>query len=167
MLSLVLIWLHVVAAAVWVGGMVFFVTVLVPVVRSGEFATHSAAIVRATGRRFRTVGWTALAVLIVTGFGNLLVRGIGPAELIDTATWATPFGRLLGGKLVLVGLVLVLSTAHDLYVGPRAGAAAIAAPTSPAATVLRRRASLMGRANLVLALAIVALGVTMARGCGV
>jgi putative copper resistance protein D len=163
--SLFVIWLHIIAVAVWVGGMVFIATVLVPVIRSPDFARHGAVLVRVTGRRFRTIAWFALLVLIVTGFVNLANRGIGPIDLFSRDTWTSSFGRLLAFKLVLVGIVLAVSLIHDFVVGPRAGQAALEKPGSDEAQAMRRQASLLGRFNLVAALVIVALGVALARGC--
>jgi uncharacterized membrane protein len=164
-MSLFVIWLHVVAAAVWVGGMIFIAAVLVPVVRSPEFAKHAGPLVKATGRRFRGIGWFVLGVLVVTGFLNLAYRGIGPAEWFSAELWATPFGRRLAVKLALVAVVLAVSGVHDFSIGPRAGRAVSEAPGSPEALALRRRASLLGRFNLILGLVIVGFGVVLARGC--
>ena len=67
------VWLHILAAAVWVGGLIYTAAVAVP------FAlTHSEEerqrILRGLGRRFRWIGWSSVAVLIITGVGNLVLR---------------------------------------------------------------------------------------------
>ncbi len=158
------VWLHVLAAAVWLGGMVFLALVLVPVVRRSEYREHAPRLVHLTGTRFRAVGWVCLGVLIVTGFVNLWYRGIGWAVLSNAGFWASPFGGLLGWKLLVVAVALALSAYHDFLIGPQATVVGLAEPGSAAALKLRRRASLMGRANLLLALATVALGVMLVRG---
>lgn len=158
------VWLHILAAAVWLGGMVFLALVLVPVVRRPEYREHASRLVHLTGLRFRVVGWVCLGVLAVTGFVNLSYRGIGWAALSNAGFWASPFGTLLGWKLLIVAVVLALSAYHDFRIGPRATVAGQADPRSTAALRLRRRASWMGRLNLLLALAAVALGVLLVRG---
>ncbi len=158
------VWLHILAAAVWLGGMVFLALVLVPVVRRPEYREHASRLVHLTGLRFRTVGWVCVSVLVVTGFVNLWYRGIGWAALSNAGFWSSPFGNLLGGKLLVVAAILALSVVHDFRIGPRATAAGRADPDSAAARALRRRASWMGRLNLLLALAAVALGVLLVRG---
>jgi hypothetical protein len=67
-------------------------------------------------------------------------------------------------KLGSFALVLLVSAVHDFAIGPRATAAIGRDPTSPEARALRRRASLLGRVNVVLALVLVAAGVMIVRG---
>ena len=75
------LWLHIVAVAVWLGGMAFLALVLVPTIRSPKYRALAPELVHATGVRFRTVGWIALALLVASGVGNLWVRGIGVRRL--------------------------------------------------------------------------------------
>lgn len=68
------LFLHVLAAAVWVGGQLTLAG-LVPVLRPfGPDATRAAA------RRFNLVGWSAFAVLVVTGTWNLFAVDVGDAS---------------------------------------------------------------------------------------
>jgi len=83
---------------------------------------------------------------------------------VGAAWWATPFGRLLAHKLALVVLVLALSAVHDFIVGPRAAALMRDDPGSPGALAWRRAASWMGRVNLLLALAVLAIAVALVCG---
>ena len=158
------VWLHILAAAVWLGGMVFLALVLVPIVRRPEYREHASRLVHLSGMRFRTVGWICLGTLVVTGFVNLDYRGIGWAALSNAGVWATPFGSLLGWKLLVVTVILALSLVHDFRIGPRATAVGQADPGSAEALALRRQASWMGRLNLLLGLVAVALGVFLVRG---
>ena len=90
-------------------------------------------LVQETGRRFRTVGWIALTVLVVTG---LLILSMHPFLLSSPR---------LQWKLGLVGLALILSAFHDFVLGPRAGAPG----ADPSARV---RASWVARVNVVVVL---------------
>ena len=97
-LYLISVWLHILAATMWLGGMIFLMLVVVPALRTGERAT-AIRMMRDSGRRFRSVGWMCFALLVVTGSFNLWWRGVGFADLFD-AEWArTPFGRVLWVKL--------------------------------------------------------------------
>lgn len=156
--------LHILAAAVWVGGMAFLALVVVPVVRRPAFAAQSATLVRATAERFRVVGWSALAVLIVTGVVNLAVRGYGLDALRSGALWDGFFGHVLAVKLSLVAATLGIALLHDLWLGPRASAILESAPGTPAAARARRRASWLGRLSFLLGVALVVLGVLLVRG---
>ncbi len=157
------VWLHVLAAMIWVGGMVFLVFVLVPVLRGSATPQEAARFVKATGQRFRSVGWLALCVLVATGFTNLFFRGISHRDLASGGFWTSTWGHILSVKLLLVAIVLILSLVHDFSVGPRASEALRVNPAAPEALKLRKAATWMGRLNLLLGLAIVALGVILAR----
>src|SRR5262245_40871258 len=164
LLWLASVWLHVVTAALWVGGMLFLVVVLVPLMRTPALRGQAVLWISAVGLRFRTVGWASLLVLVVTGTINAAFRAGSLAGLGDAAWWTNPFGRLLGMKLGLVGLILVLSAVHDFGVGPRASELMRAEADSPRARRWRAAASWMGRLNLLLALLVVALAVALVRG---
>src|SRR4029078_12468119 len=58
--------LHVLSACVWVGGTVALVFVGVPASRRLEGESRAAAM-RALGRRWRPIGWSAMAVAILSG----------------------------------------------------------------------------------------------------
>ena len=143
-MRLFVVWLHVLAAITWIGGMLFIALILVPVTRRLEDQTLRARLVRETGRRFRTVGWIALGVLVVTGLLNLWMH---PGLL--------SFPRF-HWKLGLVILTLTLSAFHDFVLGPRAGAPG----ADPSARV---RAAWIARINVLVVLVIVLLGLSLVR----
>lgn len=158
------VWLHLLAAVVWIGGMVFLGVVLVPALRRGEYSQIGASLIHWTGMRFRLVGWICLALLVSTGIINLFYRGIGWTELTSFEFWRTSFGTVLGAKLVLLAVILLLSLVHDFAIGPRAANLLRTRPSSDEARTLRRQASWIGRVNLLLAVAVVALGTMLIRG---
>lgn len=158
------VWLHILAATVWIGGMVFFATVIVPVLRRPEVSRGSAPLLRLIGARFRVVGWIALATLVVTGILNLRFRGIDWPVLSDSRFWATGFGRTLARKLGLVLLVTIAARAHDVMIGRRAIEALERAPDSSEAKRTCRWASWLGRLALLLSLAILFFAVALVRG---
>lgn len=156
--------LHIVAASLWVGGMLFLVLVLVPALRRLPDRQLAVLLIRETGRRFRSVGWATLGVLVATGTTNLLARGIRVETLGSRDFWSSPFGSVLAFKLGGVVTILLLSGVHDFYVGPRASEALRGNPNDPDALRLRAMAAWMGRLNLVLALIVVVCGVMLVRG---
>ena len=158
------VWLHVVAAALWIGGMLFLVAVIVPLLRTPALRDQAVALVQAVGVRFRSVGWVTLLTLVATGTINAAFHAASPTALVEAAFWATPFGRLLGMKLGIVAVILVMSAVHDFGVGPRASALLLTEPGSPRAARWRRAASWMGRINLLLGLLVLLLAVALARG---
>ncbi|MBI2357648.1 MAG: DUF4149 domain-containing protein [Deltaproteobacteria bacterium] len=158
------VWLHIIAAAVWIGGMVFLALVLIPIIRRPEFRGQASSLVHFTGIRFRWIGWASIFLLLLTGATNLVFRGISVAVLSSGDFWRSPFGWTLGSKLIVVAVVLALSIVHDFFIGPKASAAGRANPASPEAMRLRRQASWFGRVNLVLALIIALFGIMLVRG---
>lgn len=89
--------LHVLAAAVWVGGQITLAG-LVPTVRTlGEGATAAAA------RAFARLSWPAYGVLLATGIWNVAATAHGQG-----ATWDT----VLGVKVAVVVLAGVSAWAH-------------------------------------------------------
>lgn len=99
----VLVAIHVLAAAVWVGGVVALVFIGVPVVRTLEGAERARAM-RELGERWRPIGWGALGVAVVSGLPLAADEG---------------FGALLGVKALAVATMAGLSALHDYVLGPR------------------------------------------------
>jgi len=99
---------HVLAAAVWVGGTVALVFVGVPVVARLEGEARSRSM-RQLGRRWRPIGYGALLVLGVTGV-PLAADGwdSGPG-----------FRWTLLVKVVCAVALAALSALHDFVLGPR------------------------------------------------
>jgi len=139
-LTLVVRFLHVAAALTWVGGMLFVALVLVPVMRREEPPLRRR-LVHAAGVRFRAVGWISIGLLIVTGLANVWLR---PELMTLTRFWV---------KIALVAVAILLGAVHDFLLGPRAGR-----PDAPPS--MRPAASWLARANALLVLAIVYLGLS-------
>ncbi|MEN3340855.1 MAG: hypothetical protein V7644_259 [Actinomycetota bacterium] len=140
---------HLLAATVWVGGTVALVFVAVPPAQRLEGELRGRQL-RELGRRWRPLGWSALGVAIATGV-TMAVR--------DHAFDTTPrdFDWVLGAKGLLVGLLVAGAYLHDYVLGP--GLARQIREGAPQS----RRALLVGvgRANLLLTLAIPVLGVVV------
>ncbi|MBI3990235.1 MAG: DUF4149 domain-containing protein [candidate division NC10 bacterium] len=158
------VWLHLLAAMIWIGGMVFLAMALVPVIRRLKDQEVATTLIHETGMRFRWVGWGCLGLLLVSGTVNLAYRGFGWTDVWSGRIVQGPLGQVLGFKLLLVAVILLISALHDFLIGPRATALGQADPTSLEARRLRRQASWLGRLNLLLALIVVALGVMLVRG---
>jgi copper resistance protein D len=155
--------LHVLAALAWLGGLFFFALVGAPVLRKVSPPELRQSLFHQLGMRARTVGWIAIAILLVTGTINLWYRGFlaWDGVLGSAAFWQTGFGLALGVKLAAVAGMLVTSAIHDFHVGPAAGRA----PAEQAqALMLRRRASLLARGTALLGLLVVIAAVHLARG---
>jgi putative copper resistance protein D len=155
------VFLHVLAALVWLGGMLAL-ALLAPILRDVGDEGVRQRLFHRLGVRFRAVGWVCIAVLITTGVLQLRARGWwGTAVLGSTTFWAGPLGRALAWKLLTVAVILAVQAVHDFRLGPRAGQ--VPAGT-PEARTLRRRAAHLARLNAVVGLILVWFAVALARG---
>jgi putative copper export protein len=166
------VFVHILSAIIWIGGMLFVALVVVPATR-GLPPSERAALFSSVGRRFRTVGWVCIGALLVTGVINAAYRGVTWENLFTTALWGSPFGVTLALKLGVVAIMLGLSAYHDFVIGPRSvrlaarpasSGAAVSADRRLAAERARRIASMLGRLEAILALVVLALAIMLVRG---
>ena len=85
-----IVFFHIVAAVVWVGGMLFLPLMLVPIVRREEPRTRAALM--------STVGWIAIAALLVTGVWNLRNREIPWETILSADLFSGIWGHILAAK---------------------------------------------------------------------
>ncbi|HEU4628412.1 MAG TPA: DUF4149 domain-containing protein [Gemmatimonadaceae bacterium] len=154
---------HVLAALFWLGGMFFLGVVGAPALRAVEPPALRQRLFQQLGVRFRTAGWAAIAVLVLTGLTMLQLRGLlrWDGVLGSADFWRAPFGRSLAVKLAAVATMIGVSALHDFVLGPAAGRAE---PGSAPAIRLRRRAALLARGNALIGVVIVLAAVRLARG---
>jgi putative copper export protein len=93
------VFLHLVSAAVWFGGM--FMAVI------------SGARDAGWRREHRFWSWLSLTLLIVTGTFNLAARGYAWSDMWTGPLWQGHFGNVLAAKLVSLLLIVVLSVSRD------------------------------------------------------
>lgn len=163
-LYLVSVGFHLLAATVWIGSLAFFGLVLVPALRASDLAPYRTQMLTLVGIRYRCVGWLSLAVLVVTGLSNLRLRGIPWEALAASDFWASPWARVLAWKLGLVTCLIAVHSLHDFVLGPRAAHLLALDPGSEEAGRARAQASLLGRFELAISLAVLALAVLLVRG---
>lgn len=145
------LWLHVLAAAVWLGGLLFQSHILFPLLAKGGAAEPAAQAVR----RCRRVAWTALVLLVLTGLHNL--TRLPPVDsMIESGVV-----KLLALKLFLVLVLLMLSAHRDFGVAARL-IRAVAAGRDANETL--RTLVRIDRVVLLLGVALVYLGLALSRG---
>jgi putative copper export protein len=148
-----LVVVHVVAAALWVGGVVALTFVAVPVAQQRENPARGE-LLRELGRRWRPLGWGALGVAIATGIPIADDFGAFDRDvLLDTR-----FGRLLLLKTGLVLLLVALSVAHS-----RIGLVLQRQLRENREPTARRPLVLVGRASLATTIAIPVVAVLLTR----
>lgn len=137
------VWLHIVAAMTWVGGMVLFVAAVMPYFRRRP-EDDRARFLEWFGARFRAVSWWCFGILIATGTFNLWARGVQVGDVLRPEWRASAFGSRVLIKLTLVAIAIFVTTAHERIANPH-------------------WARWMGRGLLIVGLAIVASAVLLVR----
>lgn len=114
------VWIHVLMAAVWVGGLIYTAAVAVPFALTHE-TRERQRLLRGLARRFRWIGWGSIIVAALTGLGNLIFRPspISPVQLLngeafDPAKVDGFIAVWLPWKLILVALMVGLMLYHDV-----------------------------------------------------
>jgi copper resistance protein D len=143
--------LHLLSASVWVGGTVALVFVGVPAIRRLEGEARATAM-RTLGRRWRPIGWSAMAVAVLSGLWLTHLHGGLNSEAADT-----DFDRTLIVKSALVVVLVVSALIHDFVLGPRLQQ--LTREQSPAAPAARRRLIVVGWVSFAATIAVPILGV--------
>lgn len=153
-----LVWLHLLAAVVWIGGMLFLSLVLAPVMRSRAAVPEWPAMFRTAALRFRWMVYGAIVVLLSTGPLLVYERGV---LLLSPAGWP-PALQL---KLALVVVLLMLTAVHDLVLGPQMRSLAaksdqMRTPWEQALTIV---SAWLPRVSVLFSLAVLAAAAVLAR----
>lgn len=106
-------WVHLLAGALWVGGLVALAVTLPGALRQLDPAGRRALLGRLVPR-FSALATACVAALALTGLYSALVHVPSLAALADTA-----YGAALSGKLLLVAPLLALGAVNLLVLGPR------------------------------------------------
>ena len=155
--------LHLGAAALWVGSMGVYAFLITPYAKKKFDEAEYIEFLNEIGLRFRKLGWICLTIIAITGlkladiisgweaFTSVYGHTMHPAS---TIVWK----MLLG--LLLIGIVAY----HDLRAGPRAIAAFREEPGSEITRKLRKNATNYARLMMIISIIIFYLGVSVLRG---
>ena len=145
-------WVHVVAAVAWVGGSMFYLTVLRPALASSETGNARKLVELAINRGFRDAVDLAIIALIVTG-------AVITFDRLSSAPVTAPYFVILGLKIAaavgMVSLARDLGTRLGRFLGPRGASREVAEPSiaePPGAREGWRRILSPSRAILILGL---------------
>lgn len=148
-MRLVVLYLHVVGAVVWIGGLAYQAHVLLPAARRGAVAPFADA-----ARRARPVAWTAIGVVVLTGFYNVTQLG-DLARVMESGA-----GLMLAGKFILVILAVALTSQRD-FAQLTLLNAAVTSGGDPSRAL--RAIARLDRVVLLLALVVIYLGLAISR----
>ena len=150
-------WLHILAATIWVGPQFFLFFAAVPAVRTIEDARERAKVMRVMTTRFGYLAWGALAVLVLTGIGNLYEEDLDVDVLFDRN-----FGVIFQVKMTLLIITIVLTALHSFVIGPRMSALQESVTDESQIASMRRVSMIVSGVNLLVAVAIIFCGALLA-----
>lgn len=114
------VWIHILTAAIWTGGLIYTAAVAVPFALTHPVEERQR-ILRGLARRFRWIGWGSIVVLIITGIGNLSLRltpirfaQIFNGDVFNPEKVEHLIAIWLPWKLMLVIVMIGLMAFHDI-----------------------------------------------------
>ena len=108
LVNALIMWAHLVAASIWVGGSIFIGIVLAPLLKTiSDSADGRLSIMIRVGRKFNKIGVPSLIVLIITGIYNSVGFIAQPSMILDTN-----YGIVLFIKIILVIALIVIFAIH-------------------------------------------------------
>ena len=111
--AIVVDWLHLLAAALWVGGMLYITTTYLPVLRRRPVAEQARSLTTVLPY-FSPLAIAGVLIMAVTGPFNATFHLTSWAQFLTTA-----YGRTLLVKILLVGGLLLTSAYHVGLLRPR------------------------------------------------
>ena len=104
----IITWIHLVSAAVWVGGTLFIGAVLAPLLKKMSMPLEERIqMMVLVGRRFNKIAVPSLIILIVTGLYNSQQVITNPDSLLSTS-----YGSFLLVKIILVIALIIAFIVH-------------------------------------------------------
>lgn len=147
----ILTWIHLLAAAIWVGGSIFIGIVFSPILKTIITSTEERIqIMIKVGKRFNKVAVPSLIILMITGLYNSHLLLSKPDLLM-----ATSYGIFLTIKVVLV-IALIITYAVHVRVIRKDVEDQIMSKQMPVKQIqkLRKKIIILGEITVVLSVAI-------------
>ena len=120
-LQALILWLHLLAAITWIGGLVFQVLVVFPTPARAALTAEWLRFALSLEARFRVILWPAVGMALFTGLVNLM--NVWYTTVVTTGSIALTFVPLLRVKLALVIGMLAVQAVQQLLIYPRRVAA--------------------------------------------
>ena len=149
------LWLHLLATVTWIGGMIFYVLVLVPSMGAID-PPQRGKLVGAVMKRYVPLAWGAIIVLIITGVFIAWYKGsLG-------VSFSSTYGIILFAKHLIILIMIVIGVLVSLVIGPKLKAPPAPAEVGsggppgppPGMVKLQKQAGALGLINLVLGIAV-------------
>ena len=108
LVNALIMWAHLIAASIWVGGSIFIGIVLAPLLKTiSDSIEGRLSIMIRVGRKFNKIGVPSLIILIATGIYNSVGFIVNPSLILSTS-----YGVVLLVKIILVILLIITFAVH-------------------------------------------------------
>lgn len=114
----ILIWLHVIGVAVWLGGQVITAAAVVPALRTAGDREFWLSALEGFTRRFGRIGIAAMIIIVITG-GAMVDPRLDQAENFGAAIYDARWGIIFVAKMGLWAAMIGAIGLHQFVFGPR------------------------------------------------
>src|SRR5713101_8707666 len=121
LLRALILWLHLLAAIIWIGGLVFQVLVVFPTLTRVAPTAERVRLALSLEARFRVIVWPAVGMVLFTGLANLM--NVWYATVVTAGSISPTFVPVLSVKLAIVLGMIALQAVQQLLIQPRRVAA--------------------------------------------
>lgn len=143
-------WVHLTCASIWVGGSLFLGIVLAPMLGTiAESPADRLTFMLRIGRRFNRIALPAFIILIITGIYNSRALLLQPDVLVDSE-----YGVILLIKIIFVIATLIIYVVHIRSVGLQTERRIMSGDSISYIQPVRSRIILLGRVIVGLSLII-------------
>jgi len=161
LIDALIMWAHLIAASIWVGGSIFIGIVLAPLLKTiSDSIEGRLSIMIRVGRKFNKIGIPSLFVLIVTGIYNSVGFIASPSMILSTN-----YGIVLLVKIILVIMLLITFAIHVRLIRSEAERKIESKELSgELLQKLRSKIIMLGRLTVILSLAILLMAALLHSG---
>ncbi|MCY3732726.1 MAG: CopD family protein [Chloroflexi bacterium] len=114
----ILVWLHVIGVAIWLGGQIITAACVIPALRAVGDRTLWLDALEGFTRRFGRVGIVAMLVIVITG-GAMIDPRLDQVENFGEDLYAARWGYIFVIKMALWAAMIALIGLHQFVFGPR------------------------------------------------
>ena len=147
----IITWIHLVCAAIWVGGSLFIAMVFAPLLKTmAPTVEERLQIMIKVGRRFNKIAIPSLVILIATGIFNVHQMILRPDFLLSTS-----YGLMVVIKIIWVIALLISFGAHVRIIRKEVEQKIVQKQLSEVQVArLRKKIIIVGETTVVISIAI-------------
>ncbi|MGQ9632179.1 MAG: CopD family protein [bacterium] len=163
----IIAWLHLLATVIWIGGMAFYVLVLIPSLAAID-PPQRGRLLGVLIKRYAPIAWGSVILLIVTGVLITVNRAA-----LDALSRTAPYRIVLAIKHVIVLAMVAIGAITSFVIGPKlmapppkpeeASSGPPPAGPPPEVMKLQRRSATLGNINLALGVIVLLLTAILRR----